>query len=137
VLAVSCRASRRPEVIDDVRRGRDRLRRLFDDDQERSLLDCSPIRVNLDALTLLRAIAATRWEARRVGGVDDVRAERWTVDDLDFLELSARRDGIDEAEEAQRRLEDGVVAAGLQLAQDASKTQRVLEHRGVNPEPRH
>jgi hypothetical protein len=58
--------------------------------------------INLDAPTLLPLVAATRWKKVRVGSVRDVIVERWTIDDLDFLELSIRSDTVADAPAAQQ-----------------------------------
>jgi hypothetical protein len=85
--------------------------------------------INLDALTLLPPIAATRWEEVRVGEVADVVVERWTVDELDFLELSIRKDTVEEAQEAQAKLERAIRALGLERDDEQkSKTELVLAH---------
>jgi hypothetical protein len=85
--------------------------------------------INLDALTLLPLVTATRWTKVRVGSVRDVVAERWIVDDLDFLELSIRSDTVADAPAAQQELEREVRALNLQPDDDnKSKTERVLTH---------
>lgn len=85
--------------------------------------------INLDALTLLPLVAATRWKKVRVGSVRDVVVERWTIDDLDFLELSIRSDTVADAPAAQQELERAVGALNLQPDSDSkSKTERVLTH---------
>ena len=85
--------------------------------------------INLDALTLLPLVAATRWKKVRVGSVRDVVVERWTIDDLDFLELSIRSDTVADAPAAQQELERAVGALNLQPDNDdQSKTERVLAH---------
>src|SRR4030095_15248975 len=77
---------------------------LFSKRQERFLDRCAPGRVNLAAVTALRAFEAIRWDAFtvHVGPVTlEIRAERWTLSpDRDFLELSIAGD-VDWAAEAQ------------------------------------
>jgi hypothetical protein len=43
------------------------VRRLFGEGQRRFLNQCAGMRIELDALTLLPAVAATRWRDVRVG----------------------------------------------------------------------
>jgi hypothetical protein len=104
------------------------VRRLFGEGQRRFLSECAGIRIDLDALTLLPAVAATRWEDVRVGDVDEVVVERWTLDALDFLELSIRKKSVEKAQAAQRELERELAARKLQRDDVASKTERVLRH---------
>lgn len=74
---------------------------------------------------MLPSVTATRWDT--VEGAPDelaVRAERWTVDHLDFLELSTIAD-LDEARSRQSALADYVHSLALAVDQDpASKTDR-------------
>jgi hypothetical protein len=129
VLAVSCVSDLPSGRIDASATGREPLRRLFNDGQERFLSECGSARVNLDALTLLPLIDTSRWTDGRLGGVSDVVVERWTIDDLDFLELSIRADDKDRARTEQQRLEGEVGTLGLERDDaDESKTQRVLAH---------
>jgi hypothetical protein len=112
-----------------VRDGEEPLDRLFTGAQQRFLSDCAGMPINLDALTLLPPIEAARWEEVRVQDVEDVVVERWTVDELDFLELSVRKDTVEEAREAQAELERRIRALGLERDDEhASKTERVLAH---------
>jgi hypothetical protein len=105
------------------------VRRLFSEGQERFLSDCAGTPVNLDALTLLPPVAATRRNGLRVGGVRNVIAERWVIDDLDFLELSIRTDTVADARRAQEELDREIRALDLQPDDDSkSKTERVLTH---------
>ena len=60
------------------------------------------------------------------GGALKVRAERWTIPSLDFLELSIAVD-VDTAEASQRALEDFVVSKGLQAATGEAKTSQVMQ----------
>jgi hypothetical protein len=129
VLAVSHTADRPIDVVPEAGRGQRPATSLFTDRQEDFLRDCSPIRVNLRTLTVLPPITATRWDTVK-GAPEDlgVRAERWAVDDLDFLELSAVAE-LDDAEARQSALSDYVASLGLDVDQDAeSKTGRVIEH---------
>jgi hypothetical protein len=129
VLAVSCVSDLPKGRIAATASGTEALRRLFNDEQEQFLSACGPAKVNLDQLTLLPFIDARRWNEVCVGDVPDVVVERWTVDDLDFLELSIKADDPATARAEQQRLEDAVAALGLKRDDaDESKTQRVLTH---------
>ena len=113
VLATSCVSDLAEGRIAAVRAGTAPVRRLFGEGQWRFLTDCAGMRIDLDALILLPAIAATRWENVRVDDVDDVVVERWTLGALDFLELSIRKKTIEKAQRAQKNLEKGVAALSL------------------------
>lgn len=129
VLAASWVADRPRGRIAAVRAGQDRVRRLFNDGQEQFLADCADLRVNLDALTLLAPVTTVRWKDVRVHGVDGVVVERWTIDDLDFVELSIRTDTVENAPRVQRELHAAVRALDLALDEQAtSKTEQVLTH---------
>jgi hypothetical protein len=128
VLAASNVADLEQDLIAAVLAGTEPVHRLFTDGQQRFLSDCVRMPLNLDALTLLPMVTATRWDDVEVKGVKDVVAERWRIDDLDFLELSLKKDGVDEARSAQAQLEQGVQALGLERDDDTSKTERVLAH---------
>jgi hypothetical protein len=127
-LAASCVSDLPEGRIDEVRAGTAPVRRLFGAGQRRFLRECAAMRIELDALTLLPAVAATRWEDVRVGDVDEVVVERWTLGDLDFLELSIRKKSVDKAQSAQRKLEQELADRNLERDDDASKTERVLRH---------
>jgi hypothetical protein len=128
VLAASFEAERPKGRIAGAWAGDEPIRKLFDDDQESFLADCTPLTLDLDALTLLDPIDAARWDDVRVRGVEGrVVAERWIVGDLDFLELSVRAAGEDEAPSAQRALETGVADLGIAVPpEQETKTRRVL-----------
>lgn len=128
-LAVSCVADLPERRIAAAWDGKEPVGRLFDGGQRRFLRDCAGIPVNLDALTLLAPVEAARWEDVRVEDVEDVVVERWTVGELDFLELSLKKDTVEEARAAQARLERAMGALGLERDDEhASKTERVLAH---------
>jgi hypothetical protein len=127
-LAASCVSDLPEGRIDAVRDGTAPVRRLFGEGQRRFLGECAGMRIDLDALTLLPAVAATRWEDVRVGDVDEVVVERWTLDDLDFLELSIRKKSVEKAQSAQRKLERELADRDLERDDDTSKTERVLRH---------
>jgi hypothetical protein len=105
---------------------------LFDQKLRRFLKQCSNGLVNLDALTALADIAATRWKEfpAKVDGPDlSVRAERWVIDDaIDFLELSIVSDLV-RAEEDQAALQHFLAKHSLTIEQNQeNKTHRVLSY---------
>ena len=105
---------------------------LFDQEQRRFLKQCGPGRVNLDALTALADITATRWKEfpAKVDGPDlSVRAERWMIDGvIDFLELSIASD-LGRAERDQAALHYFLANHALTMEQNQeNKTQRVLNY---------
>ena len=128
VLAISHTADRPDDVVVDAGHGRRPATSLFTESQRAFLRDCSPIGINLRTLTVLPPVTATRWDTvEKAPGHLDVRAERWTVDDLDFLELSTVVKQPNEAESRQSALLDYVDSLGLAVDSDPeSKTDRVL-----------
>ncbi len=129
VLAASCVSDLPQGRIALARAGTIPVRQLFNEGQERFLSDCAGMQINLEALTLLPPVAATRWDGVRVQGVKDVVAERWTIDDLDFLELSIKVGTAEKAQAAQDELERGIRALNLERDdENESKTERVLAH---------
>jgi len=130
VLAVSYTRDLPDGLLGEVLAGEQPVGRLFSDDQERFLADCGGIRVNLDAVTVLPAVSATRWGPFRTAPPDPtlkIVAERWTVGaDLDFLELSIQA-SAEEAGREQALLEEFARSRGLDLdAGQETKTRRVL-----------
>jgi hypothetical protein len=128
VLAVSMTADRPGHVITDAADGAP-VRSLFLDDQLDFLHDCCDARIDLDALTLLPPVTARRWKEVQTAPAElGVRAERWTVDDLDFLELSIVADPGD-ALRRQRALAGFVGSLGLTVPPvTETKTRQVLQH---------
>ncbi|MBU2664020.1 hypothetical protein KOI35_11015 [Actinoplanes bogorensis] len=128
-LAVSLTADRPKDLVAGVAAGERSIRALFTDDQKRLIETCAGFPVNLEVLTVLPAVAARRWPTFAVSEPGrpplDVRAERWTVGDLDFLELSIAV-ALDVAEEAQKALLAFVAHRGLQVAEGQAKTSQVL-----------
>ena len=99
---------------------------LFTKSQRRFLDDCASIQVNVDVLTLLPGVTARRWKPVTIGGIDEgVDLERWTVDDLDFLELSVKISSERQAEVAQRRLEAELTRRGVPTS-EARETKTAL-----------
>jgi hypothetical protein len=78
---------------------------------------------------MLPAVSAVRWPTfvapGRGGPALDIRAERWTVHDLDFLELSIAIE-VQAAEVAQAALIAFVEGKGLQPTPGEAKTTQVL-----------
>ncbi len=127
VLAASMSADHGVASLVDVLEHRATVRELFSSAQRDFLGVCSDIRVNLNGLTLLGPIAASRWEHIDLDGID-VTAERWRIGELDFLELSVRT-SLPEAPGAQRALEAGAHARQLSLDdRQTTKTRLVLEY---------
>jgi hypothetical protein len=55
--------------------------------------------------------------------------ERWIIGELDFLELSIRKDTIEESRETQALLERAIGVLGLERDDEhQSKTEQVLAH---------
>src|SRR6476620_10088712 len=94
---------------------------LLTQDQKKLIDQCAGVGVNLDVLTVLPAVSAPG----PAGSALSVRAERWFVGALDFIELSIAV-GVEAAEEAQTALEDFLLSKGLQPAVDEAKTSQVL-----------
>lgn len=129
-LSVSLTSERPDGLVEAVAGGRG-IDELLSSDQKRLLDQCAGVPVNLDALSMLPAVSALRWPTfsvpRGVGDSDlKVRAERWTVHDLDFLELSIVAD-VEQAEKSQAALETFVSGKGLTLAEGEAKTTQVLQ----------
>lgn len=131
-LAASFTADWDDDRLDSVRSGDLNPGALFTKEQRQFLDACSPDPVNLDALTVLSDITATRFDeftAEAGGSTLSCRAERWEIDGaFDFLELSIvsnlARAGRDLAA-LHHFLADHDLAVEPQ--QD-NKTQRVLHH---------
>lgn len=129
VLAASHTDDRPKQVIPDVERGQRPVTDLFTTQQLEFLRDCADITVNLDTLTVLPQVTAVRWKAIETAPPDlSLRAERWTVGDLDFLELSIAVQ-ITQAPAMQAALTDFVGSLGFAVDPDQeTKTRQVLEH---------
>jgi hypothetical protein len=129
-LATSLTAKWSDSRLSDAQAGQLTVPQLFTDEQLTFLSKCSQGRVNLEAISLLPPIAATRWPKFKAPELSvEVRAERWQVDEgLDFLELSIVSTPA-EAVSDQDALTAFVARMSLPVDDDqASKTQRVLEH---------
>ena len=129
MLAISLTADRPKGLVAAVAAGEQGVSALLTDDQKRLVDECAGIQVNLDALTMLPAVSAMRWPTFAVsepgGPTLNVRAERWTIHDLDFLELSIAAD-VNVAEVAQTALNAFVERKGLQPSAGEAKTTQVM-----------
>jgi hypothetical protein len=129
LLAASLTADRHEGAGAAASHGHGSVKDLLIDDQRAFLRECASIGVNLKTLTALPPVTATRWgsvEAAPAGL--DVRAERWTVGDLDFLELSTVA-GVGEAPATQDLLVGFVRSLDIAVAPDQeTKTRQVLQH---------
>jgi hypothetical protein len=130
VLSISLTAERPKDLVAAVAAGEAGIGALLTDDQRRLVDECAGTVVNLAALTMLPAVSAMRWPTFAVPGPAgpalDVRAERWAVQDLDFLELSIAVE-VQAAQAAQAALIAFVEGKGLQPSAGEAKTTRVLQ----------
>ena len=130
VLSISLTAERPDGLVAAASAGERSVRALLTHDQERLIDECAGTLVNLAALTVLPAVSAMRWPTFAVPGPGgpalDVRAERWTFHELDFLELSIAVD-VEAAPTAQAALIAFVEGKGLQLSAGEAKTTQVLQ----------
>lgn len=129
VLAASHTDQRNKSVIPAVAAGERPLSDLFSDQQLDFLAECAGTFINLDTLTVLAPITAVRWKDIPVAPQNlELRAERWTIGDLDFLELSAVAP-VEEALAKQEAMQELVASLGLTTPpEQATKTRQVLEH---------
>jgi hypothetical protein len=128
VLAASCSVERGEAVVHeggDVRSAE----RLYSPVQVAFLRECAGGHITLDTLSVLPPVIARRWKGVAAAPRDlEVRAERWTVDHLDFLELSVVS-GLDDAAAKQTALVEFVESMDLTVVQEPrSKTEQVLGH---------
>jgi hypothetical protein len=128
-LATSLTADRHEGVVSGVGRGDGAVKDLFVDDQLDFLQDCAPIGINLGALSVLPPVTATRWgTVAAAPALLKLRAERWTVGELDFLELSAVAP-VEDARARQELLVGFVGSLGVgPLPDQETKTRQVLRH---------
>ncbi|WIM98732.1 hypothetical protein ACTOB_002342 [Actinoplanes oblitus] len=128
-LAVSLTAELPAGVVAAVAGGERTINALLSADQKRLIEECAGFAVNLGTLTMLPAVSAVRWPEFAVPRPDgpglDVRAERWTVGDLDFLELSIV-DTVQGAPAAQAALLAFVEGRGLVPSSAEAKTTQVM-----------
>lgn len=115
--------------IEEATREGGNISRAFTAEQEDYLSHAHQPPIDLDELQSLGPIQARKWSALEKDHFPhDIRAERWEINQLQFLEFSIRVDW-DEAKEAQRGLhrllaDRGVDVSGL----DEPKTTLVLRH---------
>ena len=114
--------------------------------QQKFLDQCATVHVDIADLEPLGPIMSTKWSDVRLSGGVKVNIERWTVLDLDFLELSIRvkpkpgekqHDFSARAAEQQSELVAAIETHALRLATNTdNKTQRVLKAlaSATNPE---
>ena len=115
VLAMSYSVDERAASIEAVRAGERPVGDLFTATQREFLADCAGTSIQLDALSVLGPVRAVRWSSvpTEPAGADlSLRAERWTLDGLDFLELSVETKPVD-ARAGQRKLTDFVSGMGF------------------------
>ena len=134
VLAASA-VSKRPQgsLLDAVKADVDAAAALSAD--QREFLDACVPGVRIDRLLALGSISSTKYSDLPLDDLD-VNMERWTVADLDFLELSIRVKSKDDetadefesrAERKQKKLEKAVRHRGLVISEHhENKTKRVL-----------
>lgn len=104
-------------------------RLLFTGEQQEFLAACADRRVVVDALTPLGPVQATRWETEV--GEFDTTVERWTLGELDLLELSIRLAADSPLDPRDRLIafSAAVAARGISpFDSPDTKTRRVLEH---------
>ncbi len=130
VLSISLTAERPDGLVAAVAAGERDVGGLLTHDQKQLIDECAGILVNLAALTMLPPLLAMRWPTFAVprpgGPALDVRAERWMVHDLDFLELSITAE-VEAAAAAQAALIDFAKGKGLQPSEGETKTTQVLQ----------
>lgn len=130
VLAASCTVDLPGHPLVDAVAQRTALSALFTKQQADFLKQVADIRVNLEMLTLLaRPVTALRWKPTRFDGAtttEKVRAERWTVGELDFLEFSIVAP-IADAVDQQAKLTTFLESKGIHPPEkQTTKTQTVL-----------
>jgi hypothetical protein len=128
-LSISLTAERPRGLVAAVAAGERAVEELLTGDQKRLIEKCAGAAVNLATVAMLPAVSAMRWPAFAVQEPGrpalSVRAERWTVYELDFLELSIAVEP-DAAEAAQSALLAFVEGKGLKAGVGEAKTTQVL-----------
>jgi hypothetical protein len=131
LLSISLTAERPKGLLAAAAAGERGVDALLTHDQRRLIDECTGTFVNLAALTMLPAVSAMRWPTFTVPRPDgpglDVRAERWTVHDLDFLELSITVETVETAQADQAALTAFLEGKGLQPIAGEAKTTQVLQ----------
>jgi hypothetical protein len=116
--------------IEEATRQGGNISRAFSAEQEDYLSHAHQPPIDLDAeLQSLGPIQGRKWSSLETDDFPhEIRAERWEIDELQFLEFSIRVDW-DEAEEAQRGLHCRLADRGVDLSGlDEPKTTLVLRH---------
>lgn len=131
-LTASLTADWDDDRLDSVRSGGLPVSGLFTEEQRRFLEQCSSSPVNLDALTALADIDATRWKEFPIEVETselNCRAERWVIGGaFDFLEVSIVSDVV-RADRDQAALHYFLARHSLAVEPNQdNKTQRVLNH---------
>jgi hypothetical protein len=129
VLAASHTDKRPQALIPTVVAKQLPFKDLFTEQQLAFLVDCASVTINLDALTVLPPVTAVRWKNIAAAPQElGLRAERWTVADLDFLELSAVAP-VEEAASKQDAIHHFLSSLGLEIPDEREpKTRQVMEH---------
>ena len=127
-LAASCVAEVSERQLSDAVNGKATWRSVLHAKQEEYLEDCADLRINADGLVALGPITATRWKGIDIAEHDAV-AERWTIDALDFLELSIREsDGPTKAVATQASFESALRDRNIPVVEGETKTRTVLDY---------
>jgi hypothetical protein len=128
VLAASCTADLEDGLLPAAAKRQTGWAGLLNGRQEQFLGDCADLRVDVDDLVALGPIAAVRWKKFDLGKYEVV-AEQWTVEGLDFLELSVREDdGPAQAAVTQAGFEAALKERKISVSHEAeTKTRTVLE----------
>ncbi len=133
-LAASLTADWEDDRLAAVRSGHLSPADLFTNEQRKFLEQCSPGPVNLDAVTALAEITATRWKefpAEVGGSALSCRAERWLFDGVfDFLELSIVSD-LERAEQDQAALHFLLTGHSLTVEQKETRERDATGGRGI------
>jgi hypothetical protein len=129
-LAMSYSVDGRAASIEAVRAGERPVGDLFTATQREFLADCAGTSIQLDALSVLGPVRAVRWSSvptEPAGAGLSLRAERWTLDRLDFLELSIEAKPAD-ARGDQKKLTKFVGQTGFKVERKQQpKTTLVLK----------
>jgi hypothetical protein len=130
MLSISLTADRPAGLVAAVVAGEHGVGALLTDDQKRLIDKYGATMVNFAALTMLPAVSAMRWPTFAVprpgGPALDARAERWTVHELDFLELSIAAK-LKAAQADQAALIAFVERKGLRQTTGEAKATQVMQ----------
>ncbi len=130
-LSISFRTERPAGLIAAAVKDVGSVGTLFTRDQKRFIDECCGAPFNLDTLNVLPSVSARRFPAFEVPGPVNsrlsVRAERWTIDQLDFLELSIATTDALVAEAGEAALRAHLSGMGILLADGEPKTTQVMQ----------